>query len=205
MGYNPFKEVKKAVSKVSDAVSSAVSDTGAGLTKIREGNIAEGLGDIGQTAARTGFDTVTGGNKDLADMASSGAISRAESAARGNTKDIASTGAVVGAAFAGGPAAAMAMNQGIATYGGLNAQTILNATAIGMGGNAGAIVGKIADAFTPKPNMSGASVWEQGYESMQSGYDAGVGYAKENPLGAVLLFGGLAVSTLLVIKKIKKG
>lgn len=105
--------LKKIVKSVTKPVSNVVN----GVGKIASGKISEGLGDIGQTAAGTGLDIVTGGNKKIADGLSGGLLTTAENAARGNTADIARLGVTGGAALAGGPGAALAANSAFANGG----------------------------------------------------------------------------------------
>ena len=85
--------------------------------KIATGNVTEGLGDLGQLAARTGLDVATGGNKKLVDGLSGGLMTSAEMAARGNSSDITRLGVTGAAGLAGGPMAAMAANNAFASGG----------------------------------------------------------------------------------------
>lgn len=106
-----LKKITKAVTKPISKVVSAVG-------KIAQGNVAEGLGDIGQTAAGVGLDVATGGNKNTADALSGGLLTSAELAARGNSSDAARLGLVGGAAAIGGPGGAIAANSALANGGG---------------------------------------------------------------------------------------
>lgn len=105
--------LKKIVKSVTKPVSSVVN----GVGKIASGKISEGLGDIGQTAVRTGLDVATGGNKKLVDGLSGGLLTTAEQAARGNTGDLAKIGVVAGATIAGGPGAGLMANSVISQGG----------------------------------------------------------------------------------------
>lgn len=102
--------LKKAFKSVTKPIATVVNSVG----KIASGNVAEGLGDIGQAAVRTGLDTVTLGNKSTVDGLSGGLLTAGEQAARGNTKDIVRVGAVAGATVYGGPMAGMAVNSALA-------------------------------------------------------------------------------------------
>jgi hypothetical protein len=144
--------VSKHVKKVSSAVGSAVKSVSSGVSKIAQGKVAEGLGDIGQTAARAGLDTVTGGNKKIADQLSGGLLTSAEMAARGNTKDITRVGAVVGATVAGGPGAGMAVNGGFAAGG------FQGGLAAGLGGVGVPGAGLIAGAVSNVVGSGGGSM-----------------------------------------------
>lgn len=127
MGFSLKKAVKKIGKVASKAVKSAgnvVKPVAKGVEKIAQGKIGEGVGDITSTAARVGLDIATGGNKDKVDALSGGLLSTAENAARGNTKDIGRLAVTAGAAYVGGPMAAMAVNQGFASGGGIE-QAIL--------------------------------------------------------------------------------
>lgn len=105
--------LKKLVKSVTAPVEKAVQSVG----KIASGNIAEGLGDLGQLGAQTGLDIATGGNKKLVDGLSGGLLTTAEQAARGNTGDIAKLGVVAGATIAGGPGAGVMANSALAQGG----------------------------------------------------------------------------------------
>lgn len=105
--------LKKAVKSVTKPVSKVTSAVG----KIAQGKVAEGVGDITQTAARTGLDIATGGNKGQIDGISGGLLTSAENAARGNTGDASRVGLVGGATFFGGPLAGLAVNSVLANGG----------------------------------------------------------------------------------------
>lgn len=105
--------LKKLVKSVTAPVEKAVQSVG----KIASGNVAEGLGDLGQLGAQTGLDIATGGNKKLVDGLSGGLLTTAEQAARGNTGDIAKIGVVAGATIAGGPSAGLMANSALSQGG----------------------------------------------------------------------------------------
>lgn len=106
--------VVKAVGKVASSAVKSVGSVASGIVngvgKVAQGKVGEGLGDIGQTAARMGLDIVTVGNKSTVDKLTGGIMTTAEEAARGNSKDIVRLGATATAAVYGGPTAAMAAN-----------------------------------------------------------------------------------------------
>jgi hypothetical protein len=130
-----------AVSKAVKTVGNVTKPVTNGIGKIAQGKVAEGVGDITQTAARTGLDIATGGNKKIVDAYSGGFLTSAEQAARGNTKDAARLGLVGGAAVVGGPGAAYATNMALAN----GASPILAGASILGAGNFGGNMSLISD------------------------------------------------------------
>lgn len=109
--------MSKTVKKATKAVSSVAKSATGAVSKIAQGKVAEGLGDLGQTAARTGLDIATGGNKKIVDAYSGGLLTSAEQAARGNTSDATRVGIVGGATLVGGPMAGYTTNMVLARGG----------------------------------------------------------------------------------------
>lgn len=188
-----FKKIKKATSSVTKAVSNAVKSVGGGVEKIAQGKVGEGLGDIGQAAARVGLDTVTGGNKNLVDGFSGGLLTSAEGAARGNTEDLTRIGVTGGAALAGGPAAAFAVNQGFSNGGGLQGALV---SGIGFVGVPGAEF--IANGVT---NIVGGKSKVQPSGAPMIEYAPEESYSPSAPKksNSMLLIGGAVVGVTLIL------
>lgn len=196
MGFS-LKKVVKSVTKPLAKVTTAVG-------KIAQGKVAEGLGDIGQTAASTGLDIATGGNKKIADSLSGGLLTTAEQAARGNSGDIAKIGVVAGATVVGGPGAGMAANQILAQGGNALQAAMGGASVAGVPGVdlAGAVLNKLNPQKAPK--MPGApDVIEDYFPRDYSGESGGSSKYTMIVAGAAVLV-VLLIGVFFLIKKGKR-
>lgn len=186
----------KAVKSVTKAASSAVSSIANGVGKVVSGDVSEGLGDIGQAAARVGLDTVTVGNKDKADALSGGLLTAAEGAARGNSEDIARVGATVAATAYGGPMGAMAVNSAFAAGG-----SVLDAgvSYLGGTGNTGlANVANMAKNLIEPPKSKAVAP-----PPSEAWYDFAAPTSGRSNTGIYIAV-GVAVITLVLILIIKR-
>lgn len=198
------KSVKKVGKAVGSVASKAVKSVGnvtkpvtSAVGKIADGKISEGLGDIGQTGARMGLDIATAGNRDKADALTGGALTSAELAARGNSKDIARVGVTGAAAVVGGPAAAMAVN-GVLAQGG----NILQAggAAFGVPTQITDIAGNILHMNGPTASPSPVPIApsEMNYGSSNS-YSGGSSFGGGSSNNTLLIIGAAFGGLLLII------
>lgn len=195
--------MSKEIKKTYESVTRPVKSFGKGLGKVAQGKVSEGLGDIGQTAARVGLDVATGGNKDKVDALTGGLMSAAEKAARGNTKDITRVAATAGAVAVGGPAGGMAVNTAFARGG-----NVFDA-ASGFAGSQGfGDVARIADSVTGGNISRNSSLANQfaSQEAASSGPSSIIvpptPMQKDNTLLIAGGFGGIAlIITIFIFMK----
>lgn len=135
--------LKKIVKSVTKPIEKAVQ-TVAAIPKDPLGSISS----LAKQAANVGIDVATGGNKNLVDGLTGGLASSAVNAAGGDTKDIARIGVTGGAALVGGPGAAIAANQILASGG----NPLQAAMAAAQGGDMG-FLGGIGDFLNSNPGI----------------------------------------------------
>lgn len=206
---SPPKTGIKAIDNTVKAAVAVTNGINTGLSKVADGKISEGIGDIGQTGARMGLDIATGGNKSTVDALTGGTLSMAELAARGNTGDASKLAITGAAAYAGGPQAAMTTNaliqqnglttsslaqSGYSTLLGSNAMNIGNILGDiqnSTGFNAAQTLSSLLGIKNDPSTASGVSVVPQ-----QPQVIAMPSMGGDN--SKLLLFGGLGIAALLV-------